>query len=137
VESLCIDAEEYVMHDDGKGLESIERGLTDDDPALVEAFQKWEVPAEVRGVLPGATTVPPWALAVFAIAAVSWVVSPGFGVLVAAAALFSGLLDGHGRHRDPFWSSRAAAEGSASAAPTEGGGRGDDSEWPPRTWRNG
>jgi hypothetical protein len=76
VESLCIDAEEYVMHDDGKGLESIERGLTDDDPALVEAFQKWEVPAVVGGVLPGATTVPPWALAVFAIAAVSWVGVP-------------------------------------------------------------
>lgn len=124
------------MHDDGTSLEGIERELTDDVPALAEAFRKWETPAEVHEAPAGATTVPPWALAVFATAAVSWVVSPGFGVLVAAFSLLSALLNGQGGQ--PGQHPRTpSGEGPAPTARTEGGAPGNEGEWPPHTWRNG
>jgi Protein of unknown function (DUF3040) len=79
--------------DDKTGLGAIERRLADDDPALAEAFQQWKVPEDAPDTQDGETTAPPWVLAVFVTAAVAWVVSPGFGVLVAAVALFWVLVD--------------------------------------------
>jgi hypothetical protein len=88
---------------DRDGLSAIEQELLDGDPALVEAFQRWEVPVSGREEPPGGTTAaPPWVLAVFATAAVSWVVSPGFDLLVGAVAVAWFLLnadDGGHRHR--------------------------------------
>ncbi len=112
---------------DRDGLSAIEQELLDGDPALVEAFQRWEVPTSGREEpLGGTTTASPWVMAVFAIAAVSWVVAPGFGVLVGAVVLAWFLLnanDGPG-HRP----GRRDVPRRAEKAP-DADGRDDD--WPP------
>jgi hypothetical protein len=119
---------------DRDGLSAIEQELLDGEPALVEAFQRWEVPVSGREEPPGGTTAaPPWVLAVFATAAVSWVVSPGFGVLVGAVALAWFLLnptDDHGRRPGC-----RNALGRAGKAPDVDGR--DDGWPPPNLWRGG
>ncbi len=45
--------------DDRKGLAAIERRLVDDDPALAEAFQQWQMPEVAPNARDGETTVPP------------------------------------------------------------------------------
>ena len=80
-------------------------------------------------------TAPPWVLAVFVTAAVSWVVSPGFGVLVGAVALAWVLLDASdGQRRRP--GSRRNPHGRCEKKPDDADGR-DDGGLPPHLWRDG
>jgi hypothetical protein len=118
---------------DRDGLTAIEQELLGGDPALVEAFQRWEVPAGRREEPPdGTTTAPPWVMAVFATAAVSWVVSPGFGVLVGAVALAWFLIDANDHRDRPGYRNVPGRAGKAPGA----GGR-DDGRPPPNLWRGG
>jgi hypothetical protein len=119
--------------DDRKDLAAIERRLVDDDPALAEAFQEWQMPEEVPDARDGGTTVPPWVLAIFVTAAVSWVLSPGFGVLAAVLAfswvsLGTAGPGGAGRR----WTARGGAVGGPGHVE-----RPDDGGLPPSTWRGG
>jgi hypothetical protein len=119
---------------DRDGLSAIEQELLDGDPALAEAFQRWEVPTGGREEQPvGTTTAPPWVVAVFAVAAVSWVVSPGFGVLVGAVGLAWVLLNANDDHRHRPGS--RDAPGRAEKAPNADGR--DDGWPPPNLWRGG
>jgi hypothetical protein len=120
--------------EEGKGLGAIERRLADEDPALAEAFQRWQVPEGAPDTQDGGTVAQPWVLAVFVTAAVSWVVSPGFGVLVAAVALFWVLVDADQR-RGRVGLARAAGRDAADA-PTCADGP-DDGGLPPPRWRGG
>ena len=116
--------------DDREGLNSIERELVDGDPALAEAFHRWQVPTAAPEERPGGTTAPPWVLAVFVTAAVSWVVSPGFGVVVGAVALAGILLDAIDGHLGRP-GSRRIAHGRCEKEPDDAD-RSDDGG-PPRT----
>jgi Protein of unknown function (DUF3040) len=73
------------LPDEEERLRAIERRLVDDDPALAEAFQRWQVPTRKSGR--AETAVPPWVLAVFLTAAVAWVATSGFGAAVGVLAL--------------------------------------------------
>lgn len=119
--------------DDRRGLNAIERRLADDDPALAQAFQRWQVPEGPPDARDGETTAPPWVLGVFLTAAVSWVVSPGFGVLVAVVALSCILVgtDRTGRN------GRRRATGVQDAGGPDGVDPRDDGGLPPYTWRGG
>ncbi len=120
---------------DRDGLNAIERELADGDPALAEAFHRWQAPKDVPQERPGGTTAPPWVLAVFVTAAVSWVVSPGFGVVAGAVALAWLLLDVTDGHRH-LPGSRRNPHSRSEEAPTDADGR-DDGWPPPHLWRGG
>jgi hypothetical protein len=132
--------------EDRKGLAGIERRLVDDDPALAQAFQQWQVPegapdardgdAQDGDAQDGVTIVPPWVLAVFVTAAVGWVLHPGFGGLVAVLALSCVLVDADRPGRGRAGRRRVAGEGGAAGGPG-GIDRRDDGGLPPRTWPGG
>jgi hypothetical protein len=119
--------------DDKGGLGAIERRLAGDDPALAEAFQRWRVPERAPDAQDGETTAPPWVLAVFVVAGISWVVSGGFGVL-AAAIVLSWILLGVDRGSRDRRRSGPAADGRGADKPTGINGP-DDGEMPPDLWR--
>lgn len=120
---------------DRDGLNAIERDLMDHDPALAEAFERWQAPAVEPDERPGVTTAPPWVLAVFVTAAVSWLVSPGFGVFVGLIALAWVLVGDADHHRRRPGSGARAAGDSDKAAD---GADGRDDGWPPpHLWRGG
>jgi hypothetical protein len=122
--------------DGGQGLGAIERRLADDDPALAAAFQRWHMPDETPAAQDGDMAVAPWVLAVFVVAAVSWVASTSFGILVAVVAVAWVLVDadqhrggrrGAGRER---LADRGAGLGSRGVDGRDDGGL-------PPTWRGG
>ena len=120
--------------DDRKDLAAIERRLVDDDPALAEAFQEWQMPDGAPDARDGETTVPPWVLAVFVTAAVGWVLAPGFGLLTAVVALSYVLgADRPGRSRR----GRMREGGGAAAGGPGGIDRRDDGGLPPSPWQGG
>ena len=83
---MALDAEDLAR------LQRIESGLTNDDPALVRQFRSWRPSSGERPLLPGWSVVPRWVLLVFLVAFFGWVLSPGFGLLVAVIGGGSRLL---------------------------------------------
>lgn len=73
---MALDAEDRAR------LRRIESGLNRDDPGLVQQFRAWRPSSGRRPLLPGWSPVPGWALLAFLVAAFSWIVTPGLGVLV-------------------------------------------------------
>jgi hypothetical protein len=120
--------------DDRNGLAAIERRLVEDDPALAEAFQQWQMPERAPDARDGETLVPPWILAVFATAAVGWVLAPGFGLLTAVVALSYVL--GADRPR-PDRRGRRRETGEATAGGPSGIDRREDGGLPPYPWPGG
>ena len=120
--------------DDRNGLADIESRLVDDDPALAEAFQQWHMPERALDRRDGEMTVPPWILAVFATAAVGWVLAPGFGLVTALFALSFVLGADRPRHSRR---GRRRGAGEAAAGRTGGVDRLDEGGPPPYPWRGG
>ena len=63
-------------------LQRIESALVSADPALARRFRSWQPSSRQRPLLPGWSSVPSWAAAVFVVAFAGWVLSPVLGVVV-------------------------------------------------------
>jgi Protein of unknown function (DUF3040) len=117
---------------EGDELAAIERRLVDDDPALAEAFRRWEAPARTCATWRGETTAPPWVLAVFLTATVVWIATSSFGVAVGVLALSWVLFEVIDRR-----ARRPGTAGTADAGAQADSDRRDDGGLPPHPWLPG
>jgi hypothetical protein len=117
---------------EGEGLSAIERRLVDDDPALAEAFRRWDAPARTCAAGPGETTAPPWVLVVFVTAAAVWIVTSSFGVAVGVLAVSWVLFEVIDRR-----ARRPGTTGAADAGAPADSDRRDDGGLPPHPWLPG
>ena len=79
---MALDAEDQAR------LQRIESDLISADPALARRFRSWQPSSRQRPLLPGWSSLPGWATAVFLVAFTGWVLSPVLGVVAVIGVAF-------------------------------------------------